>query len=137
MWTCPKCKRPFRNANQHHTCQLVSREEIFEGKPPFLRKIYEHVLSIVETFGEYREEPIPYNVIRLKTKSTFLSVKRKKDHLEISFFLDHLEDIPPVSKHLQTSKKRFVHVVPVDSIEDINPQLISWMNYSYQLIMNV
>lgn len=134
MWTCPNCKRPFRNANQHHTCKLVSRDEIFDNRPPVLKAIYEHILGIVNTFGEYREEPIPYDVIRLKTKSTFLSVKRKKDHLEVSFFLDHLENIPPVTKYLQTSSRRFVHVVPVDSIEDIDDQLINWMHSSYKLI---
>lgn len=124
MWTCPKCKRPFRNTNQHHTCQLVSIDAIFENRSPILRAIFDQLVMLADSLGDYRIEPIPYDVIRFKTKSTFLSIKRKKGHLEVSFFLDHLEDVPPVSKFLQTSAKRVVHVVPIDAIEDIDDQLI-------------
>lgn len=134
MWTCPTCTRKFRNTNQHHTCQLVKVEEIFANRPPILLAIYHRILAVADTFGDYRIEPIPYEVIRLKTKSTFVSIKRKKDHLEVSFYLDHLEDVLPVSKHRRMSAKRVVHVVPVDSLEDIDNQLIDWMRASYDLI---
>jgi hypothetical protein len=50
------------------------------------------------------------------------------------FFLDHLEDIPPVSKYLQTSKFRAAHVVPVDRDEDIKSRLIYRMKTSYELV---
>lgn len=134
MWTCPKCNRIFRNTNQQHTCQLVTVETIFANRPPFLQTIYQRILEIIDTFGYYRIEPIPFDVIRLKTKSTFVSIKRKKDHLEISFYLDHLEDVPPIAKYLQMSKNRVVHVVPVDGVEDIDTQLIDWIRSSYELI---
>ena len=134
MWTCPKCNRKFRNTNQHHTCQLVAVEAVFSNRPPILQTIYHRILEIVTTFGDYRIEPIPYDVIRLKTKSTFVSIKRKKDHLEVSFYLDHLEDVPPVSKYRQMSKNRVVHVVPVDIVEDIDQQLTDWMRSAYELI---
>jgi hypothetical protein len=50
------------------------------------------------------------------------------------FFLDHLEDIPPVSKYLQTSKFRAAHVVPVDREEEIKSRLINRMKTSYELV---
>ena len=134
MWTCPNCTRKFRNTNQHHTCQLVDVAHIFKNRPPILEKLYEHILDVANTFDDYRIEPIPYDVIRLKTKSTFVSIKRKKDHLEISFYLNKLEDVPPVAKYLQMSKNRVVHVVSIDAMEDIDSQLIDWMRRSYELI---
>jgi Domain of unknown function (DUF5655) len=134
MWICPKCKRSFKRKDQTHSCILITKESLFDKRPAALEKIYEQVVKIVQQFGEYREETVRPDVIYFKTKSTFLGVKVKKDHLEIEFFLDHLENIPPVSKYLQTSKNRIAHVVPVDAVKDINRQLSSWIKHSYDLV---
>jgi len=134
MWICPKCRREFKSKNQSHGCRLISKESLFEKRPASLRKLYEVIAKEVKKFGEFREETLPPDVIFFKTKSTFMAVKVKKDHLDIEFFLDHLEDVPPVSKYLQTSKHRVAHIVPVDSIDDIDKQIINWMKESYKLI---
>ncbi|HEV8286065.1 MAG TPA: DUF5655 domain-containing protein [Chitinophagaceae bacterium] len=113
---------------------MISKENLFAKRPPELKVLYEKIVKQVKKFGEYREETVNPDVIFFKTKSTFLAVKVKKDHLDIEFFLDHLEDIPPVSKYLQTSKHRVAHVVPIDDEQDINAQLIAWMRSSYELV---
>jgi hypothetical protein len=51
----------------------------------------------------------------------------------IQFFLDHPEDVPPVSEYLQKSKNRVAHLVPVDNAKDIDQQLINRMKYFYEL----
>ena len=134
MWTCPKCKRSFKRKDQQHTCTLISKESLFTKRPRELKNLYLKVVKEVKKFGDYREETVHPDVIFFKTKSTFLAVKVKKDHLDIEFFLDHLEDIPPVSKYLQTSKYRVAHVVPIDNEEEINEQLIGWLKLSYELV---
>jgi hypothetical protein len=134
MWACPKCGRTFKRKDQQHTCTLISKESLFAKRPPELKTLYEKIVKQVEKFGNYREETVNPDVIFFKTKSTFLAVKVKKDHLDIEFFLDHLEDTPPVSKYLQTSKYRVAHVVPIDREEEINEQLISWIRNSYLLV---
>lgn len=85
MWTCPDCNRKFRNANQNHTCRLVSRDELFSKRPEFLKKLFNKIVGEVSSFGEYREETVLPDVIFFKTRSTFLAVKVKKDHLEVEF----------------------------------------------------
>ena len=137
MWTCKKCGRSFRNTNQPHTCKLISKNDLFVKRPAHLKKLYQQVEAVVKTFGAFREEAILPDVIFFKTKSTFMAVKMKKDHLDIEFFLDHVEDAPPVSKYLQTSKHRVAHLVPIDEEKDINPQLKKWMKESYLLIAGV
>jgi len=134
MWTCPKCRRKFKRKDQRHACTLISKETLFAKRPPGLKNLYNKIVKEVKRIGEYREEAVNPDVIFFKTKSSFLAVKVKKDHLDIEFFLDHLEDVPPISKYLQTSKKRVAHVVPVDSTEEINEQLISWIKSSYKLV---
>ena len=134
MWVFPNCNRSFKNANQNHTCHLISKDDLFSKRPAHLKSLYKKIVEIVQGFGNFREETVMPDVIFFKTKSTFMAVKVKKDHLDIEFFLDHLENIPPVSKYLQTSKHRVANIIPVDSEEDIDPQLIAWMKHSYDLI---
>lgn len=136
MWTCPKCQRTFRRKDQNHSCVLITKESLFEKRPPGLKKLFDQIEKIVKRFGDYREETVRPDVIFFKTKSTFLAVKVKKDHLEVEFFLDRLENVPPVSKYLQTSKNRVAHLVPIDDAKDIDRQLIAWMKRSYELISN-
>lgn len=137
MWTCPKCNRSFRNTNQMHTCRLVTKESLFEKRSAHILHLYELLITEVKKMGDFREECVPPDVIFLKSKSTFLMVKVKKQWLDIEFFLDKLEDIPPVKKYLQTSKRRVVHVVSIDEQEDINDQLIDWIRRSYELTQKV
>jgi hypothetical protein len=134
MWTCSKCKRSFKRKNQSHSCILITKESLFAKRTPALKKLYDKIAKEVNKFGKHHEETVRPDVIFIKTKSTFLGIKVKKDHLDIEFYLERLENIPPVSKYLQTSKNRVMHLVPVDQPEDINKQLISWMKRSYDLI---
>jgi predicted transport protein len=134
MWTCPKCGRTFKRKDQQHACTLISKESLFAKRPSELKDLYTKIVKEVKKFGDYREETVNPDVIFFKTKSTFLAVKVKRDHLDIEFFLDHLEDVPPVSKYLQTSKHRVAHVVPIDRSEEINKQLIRWIKNSYELV---
>jgi hypothetical protein len=136
MWSCPRCGREFRNTNQSHTCRLIDKEQLFAKRPPQLKNIYKKIVSIVKPLGEFREETVLPDVIFFKTISTFLGVKVKRDHLEVEFFLDHPDNSPVVAKCLQTSANRFVHLVPVDSVDEIDEQLTNWIRHSYQLVLS-
>ena len=136
MWTCPKCKRSFRNTNQSHSCIPVSKKDLFADRPALLKELYDKIIVEVKQLGTYREEAVSPSVIYFKTKSTFLAVKLKKTYLEVEFFLDHHTDDPSIANWLQTSKHRFAHVVKLDSEKDITNQLRAWIKHSYHLILS-
>ena len=136
MWTCSKCERSFRNTNQSHSCVPVSKKDLFEDRPAFLKKLYDKIIVEVKLLGACREETVSTDVIYFKTKSTFLAIKVKKTYLEVEFFLDHHEDHPSIASWLQTSKHRFVHVVKLDCKTDITRQLMEWIKDSYHLILS-
>jgi len=115
---------------------LVGKDGLFEKRPKHLEDIYKKIVSIVKQLGESRQETVKGGVIYFKTASTFLALKVKKDHLELEFFLDHLENMAPVSKYLHTSANRYVHIVPVNDPADIDRQLIDWIKHSYHLILS-
>ncbi len=89
---------------------------------------------IAKKEGPFREEAVGPDVLFFKTNSTFLALKVKRKWIDVEFFLDHLDDIPPVKKYLQTSKNRWVHLVSIDEMEDIDHQLEYWIRDSYKLI---
>lgn len=134
MWTCNKCKRSFRNTNQRHSCVKLNVNDFFIKRPDHLKALFVTLKKYVSTLGSFVEEAVPPDVIRFKTVSTFLSVKVKSKHLEITFYLDYLDDVPPVSKYLHSSKNRVIHLVAIDSEEDIDKQLEDWICYSHNLI---
>jgi hypothetical protein len=134
MWTCPVCKRVFKRTDQPHSCKLVSSTDIFKKRPPVFQQLYAVLINSLQKLGDYREEAIPPDTIFFKSGSSFLGLKLKKNYMEVEFFLDHREEDPSISKFLQTSKNRYVHVVPVSQEEDLTPAVLGWIHESYFLI---
>lgn len=135
MWSCPKCNRNFKNTNQVHGCHQLTIEYITIKRSEQINNLYYDLHSKLN-FKDFRREVVPPDVIFYKTKSTFLVVKLKTKWIDVEFFLDYYMDQPIVKKYLQTSKKRFVYVISIDDPDDINCELLEWINYSYQLISN-
>jgi predicted transport protein len=113
---------------------LVSKESFFAKRPPELKRLFDTIVKEVKKFGDFREEAVKPDTVFFKAKSTFMAIKVKKDHLVVEYFLDHLEDVPPVFKYLQTSKNRVAHLVAVDRKENITPWLVSNLKFSYGLV---
>jgi len=61
MWTCPKCKRSFKKANQSHSCILITEESLFIKRSPELKELYDKIVMEVNemlnlniaTMGKY------------------------------------------------------------------------------------
>lgn len=118
MWECPKCQRSFKTKNQWHSCVIVNIDAIFLGKPNIIKELYNELLK---------------NCIYFMDKNRFLVIKPQKSGIIIEFILERSEEIFPVIKIVQISKNQFVHRLKLDSIEDINDQLIRWIKDAYDL----
>lgn len=136
MWTCPNCKRQFKNNNQSHGCHQITMESLLQKRSSTIGHLYKEFHSYL-SFSDYRREVVPPDVIFYKTSSTFLAVKLKTRWIEIEFFLDYYLDHPVIKKWLQTSKRRYVYVIAIDEGSDITKELLGWVEYSYQLINNL
>ena len=136
MWTCPKCMRKFSKQDQSHSCHQMEISDILNRRSADIVDLVQELNREISQFGSFRVEAIRPDVLFYKTKSTFVALKVKTKWIDIEFFLERAEDVPPVKKLLQTSKRRFLHVVSIDGAEDIDGQLIEWMHKSYLLITN-
>ena len=133
MWTCPVCKRQFKNKNQVHGCHQINLEDLLSKRSVSINQLYNCLHQRFE-FSDFRREVVPPDVIFYKSISTFLAIKLKTKWIDVEFFLDYYLDHPQIKKWLQTSKRRFVYVISIDNEGDITDELLDWIMYSYNLI---
>lgn len=132
MWTCPKCQRFFRNANQYHSCDTGSLEDHFINKPSYLKEIYNRLIEILDTIGPTQLQVIK-SAIYLKKRSTFVAIKARKDHLMIEFSLNTEMNHAKIEKTMRLSNHRVVHVIHLAHSDEIDQQLIQWLGMAYSL----
>ncbi|MFC2101057.1 DUF5655 domain-containing protein [Bacteroidota bacterium] len=132
-WTCPECKRSFKNKNQDHSCVVIKIDAHFIDKSTTSKYLYDHLIKQVRDFGEVKVSAV-VNAIICSTKSTFLVIKPKKNWIDIEFLLDEMIEEFPVYKTGKASSKRFAHFVRIENVNEIDEQLLGWLKRSYRLI---
>jgi len=132
-WICPECGKLFRNRNQWHSCFTLNLEDHLRNKPETIRNVVLDLISEVELFGPIELNPVK-SVIQVKAGATFLSIKPKKDFVELEFQLGEEIDQFPIHKTVRISRNRVLHFIYIQSGEDINDQLKTWLKDSYLLV---
>ena len=134
-WICPVCSRSFKNKNQAHSCEVKNLDDSFNKCEPIVKEIFDDLVGVLNGFGPYKISAVK-NAIIISTKSTFLAVKLRKHAIDLEFLLDEAVVEFPIYKTVRVSKQRFAHFIRIYVKEDINPQLITLLNRSYELITN-
>ena len=132
-WTCPVCKKKFKNPNQEHSCAKVPVDDHFKNKPVAIRMIYDRLIMEVQRFGPYTLNPVKSS-IQVKAGATFLSIKPKRDRVDIEFFLPREIDQPPVTKSFRVSANRVLTCATIDSVMQVDEKLVDWLREAYELI---
>jgi hypothetical protein len=104
----------------------------FVNKVPFVRALYDQLLSILKTFGPVTEDPKKTS-IHLNRKSALAGVETRKDGLLLNIKSDHQIKSPRVEKAEQISAKRFHHKVHISSPEDLDMELQDWLREAHLL----
>ena len=84
MWTCPKCKRKFRNKNQDHSCGFFTIDGVFEKFPSKIFQLFEKIHSHVKNFGEMEIRAVK-NGVMFSVNTTFLALKPHTNYLAVEF----------------------------------------------------
>lgn len=132
-WTCPECGKSFRNKNQWHSCYTLNLDDHLLKKSHEIRELVYQLISKLETFGEIELNPVK-SVIQVKAGATFLSIKPKKDYVELEFQLGEEIDEFPIHRTIRISGNRVLHFLCLQTVDDINDQLIRWLKASYLLV---
>ncbi|MCB0821717.1 MAG: hypothetical protein KDC09_03420 [Bacteroidales bacterium] len=132
MWTCPDCGRTFRNTNQDHSCVVIDLELHFVNKDQNVKDTFEKIKDIAMSLGNVKINSVK-NAILFQAKSQFLAVKPKKNILDTEFVLDEPVEGFPIHKTVQATKTKWAHFVRLESPEEVDEQLISWIKRAHRV----
>jgi hypothetical protein len=104
----------------------------FSGKEPFVRVLYDRLLSVLRKFGGVIEEPRKTS-IHLVNVSAFAGVQTRGTYILLNIKADHKIESPRIHKADQVAAKRFHHRVKVASVNEIDNELIDWLHDAYKL----
>ncbi len=132
-WICPDCKKEFRNKNQEHSCARVPIDDHFKNKPGQIRMIFDRLMQEAHQFGDISVNPVKTS-IQVKAGATFLSVRTKRDRVEIEFQLGREIAKLPITRSFRISKNRVLHTAVLERFDQVNKELVGWLQESYELI---
>lgn len=135
MWFCPDCQQSFKNKNQSHSCESTSIDSHIEKSISEVKDCFNLLRKHILTFQETSESITP-SAILYSVNSTFLAIKPKKNWLDIEFVLPTLYDEFPIHKTVKASKNRYAHFIRIETIDEIDEQLLKWLNDAYKANKN-
>ncbi len=132
MWVCSKCGRIFEKTEQPHSCSKIPLEEHFKNKEK-AKEIFDYLVEQINgKIGKCKVISLPC-CIHLFGKYDFLAALPKKDRLEIRLGLDRKLDSPRLKISVPVSAKNFKNCIDLTTKEEINGELIGWLNEAYHL----
>ena len=110
--------------------ESYSIENHFAGKDPITRTLYNKLLEILNSFGPIIEESKKTS-IHLVRKSALVGVETRKFYLLLNIKADHQVESPRIVKTDQPSANRFHHKIKIESLDDFDAELMSWLKDAY------
>ena len=129
LWTCPSCRRQFKNRNQAHSCGQFTVEQLLAGKPPEIVELFDRLSEIVQRCGEVVVAPTKTRVL-FKVRTVFASVAIAKNWLDVVFVLVR----PLKHRRIKKAQKEYpgiVHFLRIEKVEDLDDDLTDWLKEAY------
>ena len=107
-------------------------DDQFTGKAPNVRAVYDLLLAHLRTFGPVYEQPKKTS-IHLANASGFAGVHTRKNYFILNIRSDHPIDSSRIVKSEQVSKSRYHQEVKLQSLDDVDAELLAWLKAAYDL----
>jgi Domain of unknown function (DUF5655) len=129
-WECPDCGREVGNRNQGHVCAPgVLLDEVFEGRPPVQRELYDVMLAHLESLGGVHADAVRVGVF-WKTDRKLAEIRPMARALSVQLTLPREVDTP-ITRVLRASSEKFVHIIRVNDPDEIDDELLGWLTEAY------
>ncbi|SRR5579871_5210027 len=129
LWTCPRCRRQFKNRNQLHSCGQFTVEQLLDGKPQEIVELYEQLDCLIGSCGEVAVAPTKTRVL-FKVRTVFVTVAVSKNWLDVQFVLGRRLKHRRIKK-AQEEYPGIVHSLRIEKEEDLDADLTSWLQEAY------
>lgn len=129
LWTCPSCRRQFKNRNQVHSCGLFNVEQLLVGMPREIVELYHRLDQLIRSCGDVVVAPTKTRVL-FKVRTVFASVEICKKWLDVVLILDRRLKNSRIRK-VQVEYPGTVHFVRIENANDIDADLTIWLQDAY------
>jgi len=133
MWTCPKCERVFKTANQSHSCVPQDLGILFLDKPDHLVLAFDGIMSAVLQW-EPNAMGASKNAIVFTNKKAWLIVRPMSKELDLKIYYDEIIPSPLVKKTTEYRGKHAHHIRIKEEIE-ITPQLLALLRKGFEFAL--
>lgn len=104
----------------------------FEGKAPAVKATYVKILAATRTIGPFHEEPKKTS-IHLARTTAFAGIATRKTALILTLKSDSDIANARITKHERASAHRWHLEIRLESPDEVDRQLISWIKAAYAL----
>jgi hypothetical protein len=128
-WTCPRCRRLFKNRNQAHSCGRFTVEQHLDGKPAEVVELYERLAEMVLRLGKVVVAPTMTRVL-FKVRTVFATVAVAGNWLDLVLVLGRRVKSPRIKK-AQEEYPGMVHFLRIEKMEELDQELAGWLQEAY------
>jgi hypothetical protein len=129
LWTCPRCRRQFKNRNQAHSCGQFNVAQLLEDKPPEVVELYDRLAELVLGCGAVVVAPTKTRVL-FKVRTVFATVAVANNWLDLLFILGRRLRHRRIKK-AQEEYPGIVHFLRIEKAEDLDDDLARWLQEAY------
>jgi Domain of unknown function (DUF5655) len=129
LWTCPSCRRLFKNRNQAHSCGQFTVEQLLDGKPLEIVELYDRFAELVLRCGKIVVAPTKTRVL-FKVRTVFASVAVSRNWLDVVFVLGRRLKHRRIKK-AQEEYPGIVHFMRIEKAEDMDDNLLGWLQEAF------
>lgn len=133
LWQCPKCKRPFANQHQSHSCGVYTVEEFLSTKTPRAVSLYERFAQLVGECGPFLTAPVKTRV-GFQVRMIFAAVYNLTDEfLDGHVVLARRLESPRFRRIESFSPRNHAHHFRIHSLDELNDEVKSWLEEAYKV----
>lgn len=130
LWTCPRCGNEFVNRNQWHSCERYELPDVFAGKSPRVRKLFDRFRAMVERCGPAKQL-VYRDKIGYMVRVRFAGAVPKKNWLIVGFWLSRRIESPRFFKVETISPNVHAHALRITDTDQLDREVAGWIKEAY------
>src|SRR5579863_3906863 len=104
----------------------------FKGKDKIVAAIYARLIDELRKFGPLKIEPKKTS-IHLGNRFGFAGVYTRKNYINLEVHLNRKLSEKRIAKVDRASPNRFHHTIKLESVRNIDKELLNWLKEAYEL----
>jgi hypothetical protein len=111
---------------------IMKNDDALTGASPTAQRLYRRLLETLREIGPFREE-IKKTSVHLVSRSAFVGVRFRRDHLDITIKSEKPLGSSRCTKSEAVSKNRCHNEVKLHEEKDFDEELLRWISTAYAL----